>query len=252
MNDEIESPEIPSLPEEQVNPTMEMPSPTKPEPVILLKNIDIFQKKILILPKVNIRINQGEFVYLIGRTGTGKSSILKVLLADIPPQGEEARIVNYDLKKIKNKQIPYLRRKMGFIFQDYQLLSDKTVLENLLFVLSATRWKDKQAMLNRAEEVLELVGLATKDFKYPHQLSGGEQQRVCIARALLNNPEIILADEPTGNLDPITSEEIFQILHDINSKGTTILMATHNFSMIDRFPSRTLCIEGNEILDSLV
>ena len=222
------------------------------EPVILLKNIDIFQKKILILPKVNIRINQGEFVYLIGRTGTGKSSILKVLLADIPPYGEEARVVNYDLKKIKNKQIPYLRRKMGFVFQDYQLLSDKTVIENLLFVLSATRWKDKQAMLNRAEEVLELVGLATKDFKYPHQLSGGEQQRVCIARALLNNPEIIIADEPTGNLDPITSEEIFQILHDINSKGTTILMATHNFSMIDKFPSRTLCIENNEILDSLV
>lgn len=222
------------------------------EPVIFLKNIDIYQKNILILPKVNLSIRRGEFVYLIGKTGTGKSSILKVLIADLPAQGEAASIVGYDLKKIKVKHIPYLRRKLGFVFQDYQLISDKTVMDNLLFVLQATGWKDKNAMLNRTQEVLGLVGLGTKDFKYPHQLSGGEQQRVCIARALLNKPEIILADEPTGNLDPITAEDIFQIMHDINQQGTTIFMATHNFSMIDKFPSRTICIEGTELIDSLV
>ncbi|HOF46099.1 MAG TPA: ATP-binding cassette domain-containing protein, partial [Bacteroidales bacterium] len=158
----------------------------------------------------------------------------------------------FDLKKIKTRQIPKLRKKLGIIFQDYQLLSDKTVIDNLLFVLKATHWKDKNAMLNRAEEVLTLVGLSTKDFKYPHQLSGGEQQRVCIARALLNNPEVIIADEPTGNLDPITAQDIFQVLHDINQKGTTVLMATHNFSMIDKFASRTICIEDGKLIDSLL
>ncbi|MDR2979493.1 MAG: ATP-binding cassette domain-containing protein [Bacteroidales bacterium] len=222
------------------------------EPIIYLRDIDIYQKNILILPKISLTIHPGEFVYLIGKTGSGKSSILKVFIADLPPRGEKAKIVGYDLKKIKPKQIPYLRRKLGFVFQDYQLVSDKTVYDNLMFVLHATRWKDKNAMDDRIKEVLELVGLGTKDFKYPHQLSGGEQQRVCIARALLNNPELILADEPTGNLDPITSEEIFKIMHNINKTGTTILMATHNFSMIDRFPSRTVCIEGNELIDSLV
>lgn len=222
------------------------------EPIIQLTNIDIYQKNLLILPKINLTINKGEFIYLVGKTGSGKSSILKVLIAELPAKGESASIAGYDLKTIKSKQIPYLRRKLGFVFQDYQLLSDKTVIENLLFVLQATRWKDKSSMLDRAEEVLALVGLATKDFKYPHQLSGGEQQRVCIARAMLNKPELIIADEPTGNLDPITSEELFQIMHDINVQGTTVLMATHNFSMIDKFPSRTLCIEGNELIDSLV
>ncbi len=221
-------------------------------PVIYLKNIDIYQKNLLILPRINITINKGEFVYLIGKTGSGKSSILKVLIADLPTVGEEASIVGYDLKKIKKKEIPYLRRKLGFIFQDFQLISDKTVMDNLFFLLQATRWKDKNAMLDRVHEVLELVGLGTKDFKYPHQLSGGEQQRVGIARALLNKPEVILADEPTGNLDPITSEDLFKILQNINQQGTTVLMATHNFSMIDRFPSRTLCIEGNELIDSLL
>ena len=220
--------------------------------VICLKNIDIYQKNLLILPKINLSINEGEFVYLIGKTGSGKSSILKVLIADLPAIGEDAFIASYDLKKIKKRQIPYLRRKLGFIFQDYQLISDKTVKENLVFLLQATRWKDRQLMEERVQEVLDLVGLGTKDFKYPHQLSGGEQQRVGIARALLNKPEVILADEPTGNLDPLTSEDLFQIMHNINKQGTTILMATHNFSMIDRFPSRTLCIEGNELIDSLL
>jgi cell division transport system ATP-binding protein len=221
-------------------------------PIIFLKNVDVFQKKLLVLSKINISIQKGEFVYLIGRTGSGKSSILKILFADIPVVGDEAHIVGFDLKKIKTRQIPKLRKKLGIIFQDYQLLSDKTVIDNLLFVLKATHWKDKNAMLNRAEEVLTLVGLSTKDFKYPHQLSGGEQQRVCIARALLNNPEVIIADEPTGNLDPITAQDIFQVLHDINQKGTTVLMATHNFSMIDKFASRTICIEDGKLIDSLL
>jgi cell division transport system ATP-binding protein len=239
--DIIESNEEPAVPVSEILPGKE---------IISLKNVDIFQKNILILPKVSMSIKKGEFVYLIGRTGSGKSSILKVLIAEIPALGEEAMIAGFDLKKLKTGQIPFLRRKLGVVFQDYQLLSDKTVLDNLLFVLNATHWKNKNDMLNRAEEVLQLVGLATKDFKYPHQLSGGEQQRVCIARALLNYPEVILADEPTGNLDPITSEEIFHILHHINKNGTTILMATHNFSMIDKFSSRTICIEDGKLIDS--
>lgn len=220
--------------------------------MIMLKNVDIYQRKILILPQVNMTVNKGEFVYLIGKTGSGKSSILKALIGEIPINGEIASINGYNLLNIKKKQIPNLRKSLGMVFQDYQLLSDMTVLENLMFVLRATRWKDKVAMGNRCEEVLELVGLATKDFRYPHQLSGGEQQRVCIARALLNKPDILLADEPTGNLDPITSEEIFNIFHDINSQGTTVLMATHNFNMIDKFTSRTICIENGQLIDSVL
>ena len=170
----------------------------------------------------------------------------------MPAHGEEARCVGFDLKTIKTKQIPQLRRKLGVVFQDYQLLSNKTVSENLIFAMKATGWKDEKAMKNRVEEVLQLVHLETKDFKYPHQLSGGEQQRVCIARALINKPEVILADEPTGSLDPITAEEIFRIMHDINKDGTTVIMATHNFPMINKFASRTICIEDGNIIDSLV
>jgi cell division transport system ATP-binding protein len=218
--------------------------------VISLRNLDIYQRKLMVLSQVSFDIKSGEFVYLVGKTGTGKSSILKTLIAEIKPKGDSATMIGYDLLKIKSKQIPDLRKKIGMVFQDYQLLSDSTVIENLLFVLRATRWKDKQAMLNRCKEVLALVGLETKDFKLPSQLSGGEQQRVCIARALLNNPDVILADEPTGNLDPITAEEIFQIFHHINQTGTTILMATHNFTLINKFPSRTLLIEDGKILDS--
>ena len=220
------------------------------EDVIAFKNVSIFQKKILILKDVTFSVDPGEFVYLIGKTGSGKSSILKSLIAEIRPQGEVASIIGYDLLTLKDKMIPELRKKIGMVFQDYQLISDMTVIENLMFVLRATRWKDKSAMLNRCEEVLGLVGLATKDFKLPSQLSGGEQQRVCIARALLNKPDVILADEPTGSLDPITAEEIFQVFHNINKSGTTILMATHNFSMIDKFPSRTICIEDGKLIDS--
>lgn len=220
------------------------------EDVISFQNVDIYQRKLMVLSKISFTIKPGEFVYLIGKTGTGKSSILKTLIAEIRPEGEKATMIGYDLLTMKSKQIPNLRKKIGVVFQDYQLLNDKTVIENLMFVLRATRWKDKQAMLNRCEEVLALVGLETKDFKLPSQLSGGEQQRVCIARALLNNPDVVLADEPTGNLDPITAEEIFQVFHNINKAGTTILMATHNFSLINKFPSRALCIEDGKILDS--
>lgn len=220
------------------------------EDVISFRNVDIYQRKLLVLPKVSFNIKAGEFVYLVGKTGTGKSSILKTLIAEIRPQGEKATMIGYDLLTIKPKQIPDLRKKIGVVFQDYQLLNDKTVIENLMFVLRATRWKDKQAMLARCQEVLSLVGLETKDFKLPSQLSGGEQQRVCIARALLNNPDLILADEPTGNLDPITAEEIFQVFHNINKAGTTILMATHNFTLINQFPSRALMIEDAKVLDS--
>lgn len=220
--------------------------------VITLKNIDIYQRNILILPKVSMTVRKGEFVYLIGKTGSGKSSILKTLIAELPAQGEEAVINGFNLLKLKKREISKLRTSLGVVFQDYQLLSDMTVLDNLMYVLKATRWKDKVAMGNRCEEVLDLVGLATKDFRYPHQLSGGEQQRVCTARALLNKPEIILADEPTGNLDPITSEEIFKVFHEINQKsGTTVVMATHNFNMIDKFASRTICIENGKLIDSM-
>ena len=223
---------------------------TPETPVIILQNIDIHQKKLMILHDVNLTINKGEFVYLIGKTGTGKSSILKLLIADEKAHGERAEIVGFDLKKIKTKQIPYLRRKIGIIFQDYQLLADKTVFENLANILKAIGLKSKNERYERVMQALDMVGLGTKHFKYPHQLSGGEQQRVCIARALLNDPELLIADEPTGNLDPITSEEIFQIFHRINQKGTTVLVATHDFLMIDKFPSRSLLIEEGRIIDS--
>ena len=247
----VEEQAVPTAPAAQDAPAAPAPA-EKPihDNVISLRNLDIYQRKLMVLSQVSFDIKSGEFVYLVGKTGTGKSSILKTLIAEIKPKGDSATMIGYDLLKIKSKQIPDLRKKIGMVFQDYQLLSDCTVIENLLFVLRATRWKDKQTMLNRCKEVLALVGLETKDFKLPSQLSGGEQQRVCIARALLNNPDVILADEPTGNLDPITAEEIFQIFHHINQTGTTILMATHNFTLINKFPSRTLLIEDGKILDS--
>ena len=228
-----------------------MEDPINPNsPIISLKNLDIYQKKLMILHNISLTIHKGEFVYVIGKTGTGKSSILKLLIADEKAHGEQAEIVGYDLKTIKTKQIPYLRRKLGVIFQDYQLLAEKTVYDNLDNALRAIGCKDKLEREDRVMKALEMVGLSTKHFKYPHQLSGGEQQRVCIARALLNEPELLIADEPTGNLDPITSEEIFQIFHHINKKGTTVLIATHDFMMIDKFPSRSLLIEDGKILDS--
>lgn len=228
----------------------ESPVTVDPNSVVSFKNVNISHRKLRALTNISFQLKKGEFVYLIGKTGSGKSSILKTLIAEIRPEGAEANMIGYDLLTLKSKKIPELRKKIGVVFQDYQLLNDKTVLENLMFVLRATRWKDRQAMLARCQEVLALVGLTTKDFKLPSQLSGGEQQRVCIARALLNSPDVILADEPTGNLDPISAEEIFQVFHNINKSGTTVLMATHNFQMIDKFPSRTICIEDGKLIDS--
>lgn len=216
---------------------------------ISLKNASIFQDNALILSRVNLEVRKGEFIYLMGKTGSGKSSLLETLYAELPLTEGEGRIAEYDLKKIKKKHIPLLRRKLGIIFQDFQLLSDRSVKENLLFVLRATGWKDKQTMLERVNDVLDKVGLQTKGFKMPHELSGGEQQRVAIARALLNDPEIILADEPTGNLDPEISEDIIKLLFDISRTGRSIIVATHNIMLVQRFPARTLRCEKGEVIE---
>jgi cell division transport system ATP-binding protein len=216
--------------------------------IIQLENLAIYQRNILILSEVNVSIEKGEFVYLVGKTGTGKSSLLKTLYAELPVVEGDAMVADFDLKNIKTKEIPYLRRKLGIVFQDFQLLIDRSIKENLIFVLKATGWKDKVAMEERIQEVLEKVGLHTKGFKMPHQLSGGEQQRVSIARALLNDPEIILADEPTGNLDPETSEGIINLLIDISKNGRAVLMASHDFMMIEKFPFRTLKCENGKVI----
>ncbi|MFZ4412835.1 MAG: cell division ATP-binding protein FtsE [Bacteroidales bacterium] len=216
--------------------------------IIQLENLAVYQNDILILSEVNLSIEKGEFVYLVGKTGTGKSSLLKTLYADLHVLEGNAMVADFDLKTIKPKEIPFLRRKLGIVFQDFQLLIDRSVKENLVFVLKATGWKDKIAMEERIHEVLEKVGLESKGFKMPHQLSGGEQQRVSIARALLNDPEVILADEPTGNLDPETSEGIINLLIDISKNGRAVLMASHDFMMIEKFPSRTLRCENGKVL----
>ncbi len=216
--------------------------------IIELKNLSIFQRNILVLSEVNLSISKGEFVYLIGKTGTGKSSLLKTLYADLPVTEGEAEVAGCNLLAIKRREVPYLRRKLGIVFQDFQLLSDRSVNDNLMFVLKATGWDDKNSMQERIKDVLDKVGLGTKGFKMPHQLSGGEQQRVSIARALLNDPELILADEPTGNLDPETSEGIMQLLFDISRTGRAVLMATHNYALMERFPSRTVKCEAGKVL----
>lgn len=219
-----------------------------PASIIELNKLSVFQRNILILSDVNVRINKGEFVYLIGKTGTGKSSLLKTLYAELPVSEGEAFVAGYDLSKIKRKEVPYLRRKLGIVFQDFQLLTDRSVNDNILFVMKATGWKNKAEMQQRLEDVLDKVGLKTKGFKMPHQLSGGEQQRVSIARALINDPELILADEPTGNLDPETSAGIMSLLLDISSSGRAVLMATHNYSLMEKYPSRTLKCEDGKVL----
>lgn len=221
------------------------------ETIVKLQKAAIFQKRNLILTNVNLEISRGEFVYLIGKTGSGKSSLLKTLYAELPLNEGEATVVGYNLRTIKDKDIPFLRRKMGIIFQDFQLLTDRSVEDNLLFVLKATEWKNKSEMTSRVMEVLDEVGLSGKRKKMPTQLSGGEQQRIAIARALLNAPDIILADEPTGNLDPETSNEIMRLLRNISENGQSVLMATHNYNIIHKFPARIIkCDEGSIVVSS--
>jgi cell division transport system ATP-binding protein len=221
-------------------------------PVLSMTQATIFQGENPVLNEVNFSVEQHEFVFLIGRTGSGKSSLLKTLYADLPLKSGLAEVVGYSLSEIKNKEVPFLRRKIGIIFQDFQLFTDRSVFENLAFVLKATGWRDPILIKERIGEVLIQVGLVEALNKMPHQLSGGEQQRVVIARSLLNNPSILLADEPTGNLDPDVADGIFKLFQDINKKGTAILMATHNHDLLRKYPYRVLKCEKGKLLDSTV
>ncbi len=217
--------------------------------VLALQDASIYQGLNLVLEEVNFDVQQGDFVYLIGKTGTGKSSLLKTLYGDLPLKKGTGAIVGFDLKALKEKDIPFLRRKLGIVFQDFKLLNDFTVNGNLAFVLKATGWKDKAKMEEKITDVLSRVGMETKGFKFPYELSGGEQQRIAIARALLNDPEIILADEPTGNLDPQTSLEVMEVLQDLNKKGHTIFMATHDYAMILKYPGKTYKCDDNKVYE---
>ncbi|HQQ11874.1 MAG TPA: ATP-binding cassette domain-containing protein [Bacteroidales bacterium] len=214
----------------------------------VLRKLSVFQRKNLVLSDVNLKLRKGEFAYLIGKTGSGKSSLLKTPYAELPVIEGEASIAGYDLKTLKSKDIPFLRRRLGIVFQDFQLLEDRSVFDNLMFVLKATGWTDKRLAEQRIHDVLLQVDLVAKGYKMPHQLSGGEQQRVAIARALLNQPEVILADEPTGNLDPETSNGILRLLMNISEGGQAVIMATHNYNLIYKFPARIIkCEEGTII-----
>ena len=215
--------------------------------VINLQKVDVFQQKHLVLSNVNLDIAKGEFVFLIGQTGSGKSSLLKIIYGDLHIGNGSGAVAGFDLKNLSDNEVPFLRRKLGIVFQDFQLLSDRTIEQNLEFVLKATGWNDQNLINERIKDVLEKVGLRSKIKKMPHEISGGEQQRVVIARALLNNPEIILADEPTGNLDPDTSEEIVVLLKQISQSGTAVLMATHNYHLIRKFPSRIIKCEAGVV-----
>lgn len=219
------------------------------DPVIFLKNVTITQSGIDILSDISLSINKGEFIYLIGKTGVGKSSLLKILYGDIPVKQGEAKILDINLLKLKENKIPYLRRKLGVVFQDFKLLPNKTISQNLEFVLKATEWKDNLKINERISEVLKKVKLMEVINKYPNELSGGEQQRIAISRALLNDPEIIIADEPTGNLDPATSIEIMSLIKEINNNGTTIIIATHDYEIISKFPEKTIRIEKERFFE---
>ena len=217
--------------------------------VLKLTDVSIFQEDNLILSDINLEVFEGDFMYLIGKTGSGKSSLMKTLYGDLPLLKGQGSVVGFDLAKLKEREIPYLRRKLGIVFQDFKLLNDRNVQDNLTFVLKATGWKDQNKIATRINEVLEKVGMKTKGFKMPFQLSGGEQQRVAIARALLNDPELILADEPTGNLDPKTSLEVMGVLEQINKSGRTILMATHDYALILKYPHKTIKCDGEKIFE---
>lgn len=220
-------------------------------PVLELKNVQIFQEQTLVLSDVDLEVHRGEFVYLIGKTGSGKSSLLKTLYGDLPLRSGSGIVVGFNLTKLTWKKLPALRRKLGIVFQDFNLLNDRTVNENLAFVLKATGWKDKDSIQTRIDYVLDRVGLNTKGFKKPHELSGGEQQRIVVARALLNDPELILADEPTGNLDPETSDDIIRLMRKISKEtGTPILMATHDYYTIEKFPGRILNCQNGKVLEA--
>ncbi|RKQ49435.1 cell division transport system ATP-binding protein [Roseivirga pacifica] len=215
------------------------------EPILDIRDASIFQEANTVLSNINLQVGKGEFVYLVGRTGSGKSSLLKTLYCDLPLRMGSIKITGFQIESIKRKDVPMLRRKLGIVFQDFQLLPDRTVAENIFFVMKATGWKDRAKMKSRMQELLMKVGLGAVSTKYPHQLSGGEQQRVVIARALVNEPTLLIADEPTGNLDPEVSDGIFKTFESINNSGTAILMATHDFKLIENYPKRTItCING--------
>lgn len=219
------------------------------EKKLLIKyvDVDIYQQELLVLSNVQLEVHSGEFVYLLGKVGSGKSSLLKSIYHEVPVLSGMAGVLNYDLHIIKSNEVPFLRRKIGIVFQDFQLLTDRTVNDNLDFVLRATGWKDQVSIDDQIASVLSQVGMTNKGYKMPHQLSGGEQQRIVIARALLNSPEMILADEPTGNLDPVTGHELVELLYNIRLSGTTVIMATHNLSWIEKFPGRVIRCENEKL-----
>ncbi len=222
---------------------------TEPSPIIHVSKVSIHQGKLLVLRDLSFSVHPGEFVYVVGKTGSGKSSLLKMLYGDVPLDDGKATVVNFDLNALKNKDVPQLRRKIGIVFQDFQLLADRSVDENLRFVLQATGWKGKSKMDYRIAEVLDWVGLKSKGFKFPWELSGGEQQRIVLARALLNEPQLILADEPTGNLDPETSLDILKLMRSISDAGTAILMATHEHDFLSSYPARTLRVKDGYVYE---
>ncbi|BBE17081.1 cell division transporter, ATP-binding protein FtsE [Aquipluma nitroreducens] len=222
------------------------------ENIIELINADIIQRDHVVLTDINLEIKTGEFVYLIGKVGTGKSSLIKTLNAELPLEKGEGKVAGFNLAEIKTRDIPFLRRKLGVVFQDFRLLTDRNVYDNLTFVLKATDWKNEWEIAERVNEVLSMVGMTQKLKSMPHQLSGGEQQRVTIARAILNNPEIILADEPTGNLDPHTSIELMQIFKDLNDQGKTVVIATHDYPLIRKFPARIITVDDHKIYETVL
>lgn len=217
--------------------------------VIEYRDVEILRQELTVLKNVNLSVEEGEFVYLIGKVGSGKSSLIKTMYAEIPIESGEAKVFDYDLAEIRRRDVPMLRRKIGVVFQDFQLLTDRSVADNLLFVLKATGWKDKEEMQERIDEVLKQVGMEKKSYKMPHELSGGEQQRVVIARSILNKPKLILADEPTGNLDPETGHQIVLLLRGIAEKGTAVIMATHNINLVEEFPGRVIKCEDKKVVE---